>query len=321
MEILHNSAEVACSQLLVELMDDERLVVLTADTAYCNHLHLVRERYPERFFNLGLSEEDMIGTAAGLASMGFIPIVSTFSSFLIRKGLDPLLNAIAQPRLNVKFLGIRAGLTSYGGCTHQSVTDLAIMRALPNVAVLVPASPVEAARLLQEVIYDHQGPAYLRLGNEFKNYRLPCPYEPTVGGSHVFVEGQDCTILASGLMVGRAILASRYLDELGIHCRVVNAYSVKPLDEETVVRAARETGRIVTAEEHSIIGGLGSAVAELLAERAPVPMGRVGVKDQFGRSGRPAELFEYFQLTPKDVVQTVHDVLDPIGDSSSVSPI
>ena len=250
-----------------------------------------------------------MGTAAGLAAAGKIVFASTFAIFATGRAFEQIRNSIAYPKLNVKIAASHAGLTVGGdGATHQAVVDLSIMRSLPNMVVIAPADGVEAEKAV-EAAAQYEGPVYIRLGRS----AVPVIY----GEEHVFKigeasqlrEGQDVTIIACGIMVEESLKAADELVGEGLSVRVINMGTIKPLDEEAVIRAARETGAIVTVEEHSIIGGLGSAVAEVLVENAPAPLERVGVKDTFGESGEPKELLEKYGLTVKDIKEAVYKVL------------
>jgi len=284
------------------------LVVLDADLAKSTKSYEFCKHYPERFFNMGIAEQNMFGVAAGLAASGKTVFASTFAIFMER-AYEQIRNAIAYPKLNVKIAATHAGLTVGGdGASHQAVVDMSIMRSLPNMTVIAPADGVEAEKAVYAAA-QMEGPVYLRLG------RLAVPtiydegHEFKIGQACQLREGDDVTIFACGIMVAESLKAAEELAGEGLSVRVINMATIKPLDEESVIRAAKETGAIVTAEEHSIIGGVGSAVAEVLVENAPVPMVRVGVRDTFGESGKPDELLEKYGLTVKDIKEAVYKVI------------
>lgn len=289
--------------------ENPNIVVLDADLSKSTKTADFAKNYPERFFNMGIAEANMIGTAAGFAASGKIPFASTFAVFATGRAFEQIRNSIAYPKLNVKIAATHAGVTvGEDGGSHQAIEDVAIMRALPNMTVLVPADGEETRQAIYAAA-EYEGPVYIRMG------RLDAPllfdenYTFKIGKANVIREGSDVTIFANGVMVAAALEAAEELATNGVKASVVNVASIKPLDEETIIRMAKATGAVVTAEEHTIIGGLGSAVAEVLAESAPTPMVRVGLKDVFGQSGRPTELLEKYGLTPKDVVKAVDEVL------------
>ena len=285
------------------------VVVLDADLSKSTKTAEFGKNYPERFFNMGIAEANMIGTAAGLAAAGKIPFASTFAVFAAGRAFEQIRNSIAYPVLNVKIAATHAGISvGEDGGSHQAIEDVAIMRALPHMVVLVPADAEETRQMVLAAA-EYKGPVYLRMG------RLDVPvifgedYRFQIGKANVLKEGTDVALLANGLMVAVALEAAEMLASEGIRAGVVNVSSVKPIDEETILRVAGETGAVVTAEEHSIIGGLGSAVAEILSEKLPTPMVRVGLNDTFGESGRPYELLEKYGLTKEELVKAAHKVI------------
>ena len=283
--------------------ENEQIVVMDADLSKSTKTANFAAQFPHRFFNMGIAEGDMIGTAAGLAAAGKIPFASTFAVFACGRAYDQIRASVAYPNLNVKIAASHAGLTvGEDGATHQMLEDIALMRVLPNMTVIVPADGPEAAAAV-EWAARHQGPVYLRLGR---------PGVPSVNGegyrfepkkAQVLRDGDELVIFACGYMVHLALEAADLLSDQGISTAVVNVHTIKPLDAETVVKYARRCGAVVTAEEHSIIGGLGSAVAEVLGEEQPTPMVRIGVGDTFGESGKPAELLAKYGLTSEAIVQ------------------
>lgn len=285
------------------------VVVLDADLSKSTKTADFGKKYPERFFNMGIAESNLIGTAAGLAAAGKIPFASTFAIFAVGRAFEQIRNSVAYPKLNVKIAATHAGITvGEDGGSHQAVEDVAIMRAVPNMTVLVPADGEETRQVVLAAA-QYYGPVYIRMG------RLDVPllfgedYHFEIGKANVLKEGTDAAIMANGVMVSLALEAAAELEEQGISVSVVNVASVKPLDEETIVQVAQKTKAVVTAEEHNIIGGLGSAVAELLAEKQPTPMVRVGLKDTFGESGKPAELLEKYGLTKESISKAVQEVM------------
>lgn len=300
----------AYGQALVKLgAENKDVVVLDADLSKSTKTELFARAFPERFFNMGIAEQNMIGTAAGLALAGKIPFVSSFAIFATGRAFEQVRNSIAYPALNVKIAASHAGISvGEDGASHQSIEDLALMRVLPNMSVIVPADAAQTAAAVVAASA-HQGPVYLRLGRPAVPQLYSQDYEFHLGRADVLQEGQDAAVIACGLMVAPALEAAALLAPRGVTVMVINMATIKPLDVEAVVRAARETGAVVTAEEHSIIGGLGSAVAEVLVEKYPVPMQRVGIRDTFGESGRPQELLEKYGLTARHIVEAVERTL------------
>ncbi|WP_434510993.1 transketolase family protein [Desulfitobacterium sp. AusDCA] len=289
--------------------ENSDIVVLDADLSRSTKTANFAKHYPERFFNMGIAEANMMGTAAGLAAAGKIPFASTFAVFATGRAFEQIRNSIAYPKLNVKIAATHSGVTvGEDGGSHQAIEDVAIMRALPNMTVLVPADGEETRQAIYAAAH-HKGPVYIRMG------RLDVPllfdenYTFEIGKANVLREGSDVVIFANGVMVAAALEAAEESAKRGINAAVVNVASVKPLDQETIIRMAKATGAVVTAEEHTVIGGLGSAVAEVLAENAPAPMARVGIKDSFGQSGRPYELLEKYGLTSKEIMEAIGEVL------------
>ncbi len=296
---------------LVELgRQNPNVVVLDADLAKSTKTADFGKEFPQRFFDMGIAEQNVMGTAAGLAAAGKVPFASSFAVFATGRVYDQIRNSIAYPRLNVKIAATHAGITvGEDGASHQMVEDIALMRVLPNMTVIVPADAVETRAAVMAAA-EMDGPVYIRLGrsgvpvlHEESTFR----FEP--GRAVTLREGSDVTVIACGIMVTAALEAADQLADEGISVRVLDVHTIKPLDVQAVVEAAQVTGAVVTAEEHSIIGGLGGAVAEALAENHPVPMRRVGVRDTFGESGKPAELLEKYGLTPADITLAIHEVL------------
>jgi transketolase len=294
----------AYGEALVELGRERRdVVVLDADLSKSTKTASFAKIFPERFFNMGIAEANLMGTAAGLAAAGKTPFVSTFAVFATGRAFDQVRNSIAYPHLNVKICATHAGITvGEDGASHQSIEDIALMRSLPGMTVIVPADGPETKQAVRAAA-EHKGPVYIRLGRSGVPVLFDTDYKFTIGRAAVLRQGEDVALLACGIMVAEALEAARQLAEKGIRAAVLNVSTIKPLDVEAVVRAARATGAVVTCEEHNIIGGLGSAVAEVLGEEYPVPLERVGIRDTFGQSGKPAELLEYYGLTAAHIAR------------------
>jgi transketolase len=288
----------AYGRALAELGETYDLVVMDADLSKSTMTAHFKNKYPERFINVGIAEGNMMSTAAGISTCGKVVFASTFAMFAAGRAFEQIRNSIGYPHLNVKIGATHAGISvGEDGATHQCLEDLALMRTIPGMVVISPSDAV-STRAAVEAAIKHNGPVYLRLG------RLPVEaiYEKEnfsyeIGKGITVKDGNDVTIIANGLMVPEAIRANELLKEKGISARVIDMHTVKPIDKDIIIKAAKETGAIVTVEEHNIIGGLGSAVAEVLVENSPVPMKRVGVEDKFGKSGTPKALLERYGLT------------------------
>lgn len=288
---------------------NDNVVVLDADLSKSTKTNDFYKTFPERFFNMGIAEQNLIGASCGFASTGKIPFASSFAMFATGRAFEIIRNSVAYPKLNVKICATHAGLTvGEDGASHQSIEDIAIMRALPNMTVLVPADGIETEQMILEAA-KYNGPMYVRLGRSAVPTLFNENYKFEIGKGCVVREGNDATIIACGIMVNEAILAHEALKSEGINVRVINMSTIKPIDREIIINAAKETKAIVTAEEHNIIGGLGSAVSEVVSEECPVVVKKVGVKDTFGESGTPSELLEKYGLTSKDIVNAVKEVI------------
>ncbi|MPW25392.1 transketolase family protein [Alkalibaculum sp. M08DMB] len=282
---------------------NKNIVVLDADLSKSTNTATFCKAEPERHFNCGIAEQNMLGIAAGLAASGKIAFASTFAVFGAGRAFEIIRNSICYPKLNVKVAVTHAGLTvGEDGATHQSIEDVAIMRSLPNMIVLCPADAVETEKMINTIV-EYNGPVYIRLGRPNLPIILSEDYEFEIGKSVELQDGKDVTIIAMGIMVAQALKASEELKSEGISARVINMSTIKPIDEQAVIKAAKETGAIVTAEEHSIIGGLGSAVADVLVKDTFAPLEKVGVQDTFGESGKPDELLEKYGLTYKEIIE------------------
>lgn len=297
----------AYGKALAEIgVKNEKIVVLDADLSKSTKTADFKNVCPERFFNMGIAEGNMMSVAAGLATCGKIPFASTFAIFAAGRAFEQIRNSICYPKLNVKICATHAGLTvGEDGASHQAIEDLSIMRSIPNMTVICPSDGVETKAAIKAVA-EYNGPCYVRLGRMAVNtINDENTYKFEIGKGVEIKEGNDVTIIATGIMVDEAIAASEELAKDGISARVINIHTLKPIDKEIIIKAAKETGAIVTAEEHSIIGGLGSAVCEVLAEECPVPVKRIGVRDTFGESGKPNELLEKYGLKAKNIVDAV----------------
>ena len=294
----------AYGEALAELGEKYNFVVLDADLAAATKTGIFKKKFPNRHFECGIAEGNMMSVAAGLAAAGKIPFASTFAMFAAGRAFEQIRNSIGYPHLNVKIAATHAGITvGEDGATHQCNEDIALMRTIPGMTIINPADAVEA-RAATEAALHMEGPVYMRLGR----YAVPVLYDAAtykfeLGRGVQMRAGTDVTIVATGLMVSVAGEAADLLASEGISARVVNIHTIKPIDREILIAAAKETGAIVTAEEHSVIGGLGSAVAETVAESCPVPVLRVGVQDAYGRSGQVPELLEIYGLTAKNIAE------------------
>lgn len=282
------------------------IVVLDADLSKSTKTSDFKKVFPERHINMGIAEANMMAVAAGLSSCGKIPFASTFAMFAAGRAFEQIRNTICYPKLNVKICATHAGLTvGEDGASHQAIEDLSIMRSIPNMTVISPSDAVETEAAIRAIV-EYNGPCYVRLGRSGVSVINDNPeYKFEIGKGITLREGKEATIIATGIMVDAALEAYNILAEEGIKVRVINIHTIKPIDEEIIIKAGRETGIIITAEEHNIIGGLGSAVCEVLSENCPVPVIRVGVKDVFGESGKPDELLKAYGLTAEDIVKAV----------------
>jgi len=282
---------------------NKNVVVLDADLAESTKSVKFAEKFPERFFEMGVSEADMIGTAAGLACCGKIAYASTFAIFATGRVFDQIYTSVVYPNLNVKIVGSHGGIaTGEDGVSHQAITDIALMRSIPNMKVVVPADAVEAEKATI-ALADIEGPVYMRTGRAKVPSIFDESYEFEFGKGVVLKEGKDVAIIASGSIVTEAIKAAEMLEKDGVNVCVVNMHTIKPIDRELIIKLAKETKGIVTAEDHNIIGGLGSAVADVLTESCPAKIERIGIKDQFAESGPANELYEKYGLTAEEIVK------------------
>ena len=301
----------AYGKALVELGKvNDKVVVLDADLSKSTKTADFSKEFSDRFINMGIAEANMMCVAAGMSTCGKIPFVSTFAMFAAGRAFEQVRNSICYPNLNVKICATHAGLTvGEDGASHQSVEDLALMRAIPNMTVISPSDAVETEAAIKAVA-EYNGPCYVRLGRAGVNViNDNAEYKFEIGKGVELRKGTDVTIVATGIMVDEALMAEEMLKAKGISANVINIHTLKPLDSELLVKAAKETKAIVTAEEHNIIGGLGSAVSEALCEEYPVPVVKVGVRDTFGESGKPAELLEAYGLTAAKIVEAAEKAM------------
>lgn len=307
---MKKSTRQAYGEALVELgRQNNNIVVLDADLTKSTKTNLFQEAFPERHINVGIAEADLIGTAAGLATCGKVPFASTFAMFAAGRAFEQIRNTVAYPKLNVKIAPTHAGISvGEDGGSHQSVEDISLMRSIPGMVVLSPADATETKKMIFAAA-EYNGPVYIRMGRLDVPVLFDESYDFQIGVANTVKEGTDVTILATGLMTARAIEAAEKLETEGVSVRVVNVGTIKPLDGETVLKAAKETKFIVTAEEHSVIGGLGSAVSEFLSETHPTLVKKVGIYDVFGQSGKAEELLEKYELTSTKLVLVIKETL------------
>ena len=285
------------------------VVVLDADLSGSTKTAEFKKVSPERFFNVGIAEQDLIGTAAGMAIAGKIPFASSFAMFAAGRAYEIIRNTVAYPKLNVKIAATHAGLTvGEDGASHQAIEDISLMRGIPNMTVINPADSIEAEQAVLKAA-EIKGPVYIRLGRMAVEDVYDQDYKFQLGKGVQLKEGSDVTIIATGIMVQEALKAAKKLSEDGVDARVINIHTIKPIDEEIIITAARDTGAVVTAEEHSVIGGLGSAVLEVLSDVCPVPVKRIGVLDTFGESGKPSDLLKKYRLTDEDIQKACREAV------------
>ena len=301
----------AYGKALVKLgkMNDD-VVVLDADLSKSTKTNDFLKAYPNRFFNMGIAEQNLVGAACGFAAAGKVPFASTFAMFATGRAFEVIRNSVCYPKLNVKIAATHAGITvGEDGGSHQSVEDISLMRSIPNMTVVVPADGIEAEKMIFAAA-EFDGPMYIRLGRSAVPTIFEEDYNFEIGKGVVLRDGNDATIIACGIMVNEALIAADMLKEENINDRVINMSTIKPIDTDLIIKAAKETKAIVTAEEHSVIGGLGSAVSEVVSESNPIIVKKVGMNDCFGESGTPSELLEKYGLTAKNIVEKVKEALN-----------
>lgn len=305
----------AYGNALIELGEtNSDIVVLEADLGKSTQTVLFGRRFPERYFEMGIAEANMMGFAAGLAAVGKIPFASTFCVFASMRAIEPIRNSIAYPRLNVKIVATNAGIEiGADGATHQAIEDIAIMRAIPNMTVIAPSDPVVTTKAIQAAA-ELVGPVYIRLGRQPTPTLYSDAIEVEVGKSIVAREGTDVTIVAIGNMVCRTLEAAKRLEDNDISVRVLDMHTIKPIDVSALIEAAEATGCMVTVEDHNVIGGLGGAVAEVLGDHNPIPLVRLGVQDCFAESGDPDSLLEAYGLTSSRIVDAAMEAMERRGN-------
>lgn len=293
---------VAYGETLAELAkENKQIVILDADACKSTSTLICRDEVPEQFVQCGIAEQNMMGVAAGMALQGKIPFATTFSVFTCMRAVEQVRNSICYANLNVNVVGTHSGLETGGdGGTHQGIEDIAIMRALPNMTVFAPSTPV-CTRAVTREMAAYDGPSYMRLGKDAAPELYEAGETFPMGGSKTLRQGKDLTIIACGNMVWRSLEAAKILAEEGVDVRVIDMYSIKPIDKEAIIQAAKETRGILTVEDHNVLGGLGGAVAEVVCEFAPAKLLRLGLQDVFGRSGNADELYKMYHLTPADI--------------------
>lgn len=285
--------------------ENNKVVVLDADLSTATKTELFAKEFPNRFFDLGIAEQDMVSTAAGFATCGKIPYASTFAVFAAGRAYDQIRNSVCYPKLNVKICATHAGITvGEDGASHQMIEDIAMMRTMPNLQVFSPSDDVQTKYLIKE-ISKLDGPCYVRLSR----LGTPVIYDENesfeIGKAKQIGDGTDATIFATGICVSEAIKAKERLKEQGINVRVVDVFTIKPIDKELIIKCAKETKKIITVEDHSVIGGLGSAICEVLSEEYPTKVIRLGIKDSFGKSGKAEELMKYFEIDTDSIIQSI----------------
>jgi transketolase len=296
----------AYGEALAELgIENKRIVALDADVSTCTMSCMFGEKFPDRFYNVGIAEANMVGIAAGMSTAGLIPFLHSFAMFTAGRTYDQIRNSVAYPGLNVKAIGTHAGITvGEDGATHQCIEDLSLMRTIPGMTVVCPCDGNETAKAVY-AIAEYTGPVYMRLGRFIvDNVTNTIPdYKFQLGKGSLLLDGKDVTIIATGMMVQESMRAASLLDKEGIKARVIDMHTIKPIDRDIIIKAAKETGAIVTAEEHNIIGGLGSAVCEVVCAEQLVPVIRIGINDEFGRSGEPFALMRLYGLSPENIAE------------------
>ena len=301
----------AFGDTLVELIDrDERVYVLDGDLANSTKADVVSRERPDRFLMMGIAEQNMMGVAAGMATCGLVPWLSSFACFIVNRDLDQLRVVVAQPNLPVKLCGAYSGLlTGKTGKTHQDVSDISVMRAMPNMTVLAPADAVEVAACMR-VANDLPGPVYVRMTRDPEPVIFPANYQFELGKAVTACEGTDIALISTGAQTPRCLKAADQLADDGVSALVLHLPTIKPLDEDAIVAAAEITGKVVTAEDHTVIGGLGGAVAEVLGEKRPTPMKRIGIRDTFGESAANDDLLAKYGLTSGHVADAARALMD-----------
>jgi transketolase len=310
-EMIKKATRESYGMALTELAEEfPEIVVLDADLAEATKTAFFKDKYPSRFVDCGIAECNMVGVAAGLATCGKIPFANSFAMFSAGRAFEQVRNSVCYPKLNVKVVGSHAGISvGEDGATHQCLEDLALMRTLPGMVVLNPADHYEMKAAVRAAV-EHKGPVYIRLGRlAVESFNNSDDYKFEIGKGITLREGKDITVIATGLMVSRALEAVKALEKDGIDARLINLHTLKPIDSEIIVKAAKETGKIVTVEEHNVIGGLGDAVSSVLCEQYPAPVVKIGVNDEFGHSGPAEALLDQYGLCASHIAETVKKAL------------
>ena len=290
--------------------ENPNILVLDADLSSSIKTDGFKESLPKQFLEMGIAEQNMIGVAAGLSTLGFIPFASSFAVFASRRVYDQIVASVAYPKLNVKIIGAYVGLfVGMNGATHQALEDVAIMRAIPNMVVVEPVDGLETEEIVKFAV-NYNGPMYLRIGRDVMPSIMPSDYKFQLGKSVAIKDGSDVTIISCGAIFDEVLSAALLIEKEGIRARIINMSSIKPIDEEAIIKAAQETGKIVTIENHNIIGGLGSAVAEVLSEKYPVKLKRIGIRDVFGKSGTNEEMKKKFGLRAEDIAYEITNFIN-----------
>ncbi len=290
--------------------ENPNILVLDADLSSSIKTDGFKESLPKQFLEMGIAEQNMIGVAAGLSTLGFIPFASSFAVFASRRVYDQIVASVAYPKLNVKIIGAYIGLfVGMNGATHQALEDVAIMRAIPNMVVVEPVDGLETEEIVKFAV-NYNGPVYLRIGRDVMPSITPSDYKFQLGKSVAIKDGSDVTIISCGAIFDEVLSAALLIEKEGIRARIINMSSIKPIDEEAIIKAAQETGKIVTVENHNIIGGLGSAVAEVLSEKYPVKLKRIGIRDVFGKSGTNEEMKKKFGLRAEDIAYEITNFIN-----------
>ena len=297
------SGREAYGEVLLEIGQNEKIVVLDADVSKATRTIYFAKKYPERFFNVGIAEQNLLGVAAGLAVDGKIPIASTFAVFASCKALDQIRNVICKSNLNVKIIVTHAGLTvGEDGASHQSTEDLSLIRTIPKIVVIAPADGNEVKNSIKEAVLNYIGPVYIRLSRHDTPVITNKEEKFVIGKGKVFYDGGDITLISTGVLLSNALKAVNLLKDIGINPALINMPTIKPIDKDIILKYAEKTKAIITIEENTIIGGLYSAVSGLLSQEYPIPLASISVNDEFGKSGSPEELLKYYKLTEMDIL-------------------
>ena len=310
-EVINKATRESFGMALCKLAKTNKdIVALDADLSGSTKTAMFQKAFPERFFNCGIAEGNMISVAAGLAASGKIPFAASFAMFATGRAYEQIRNSVAYPHLNVKIAGSHAGISvGEDGATHQCCEDIALMKTLPGMTIINPADHWEMTAAVKAAV-EYNGPVYLRLGRlAVDSFNDPDNYNFTLGKGITLHEGNDITVIASGIVVKDALDAVRELEAQGINARLINIHTIKPIDEDIIVKAAKETGRIVTVEEHNVVGGLGDSVCDVTARKFPVPVTKIGIQDRFGYSGPAKELLKLFGLSKENIAKVVSDIV------------